>query len=148
MTDQRIVYTRPDGGVSVVVPGDKPIEELLISDVPPDAINPRVVTTDKIPSDRTFREAWTDEHPTETVDVDLTRAKALWLDRWRAARSPLLAALDVESTRALEDGDKAKQAEIKAKKQALRDVTKTDLSAADTPEKLKSIWPEVLGPTQ
>ena len=57
----------------------------------------------------------------------------------RADRQPLLAELDVQMLRAIEASDSAKQAEILAKKQALRDITThPDLLSSTTPEELKS----------
>ena len=79
------------------------------------------------------------------IKVNLEKAKEIQKNHWRALRKPLLAALDTEFMLALESEDKAKQKEIKAKKQALRDITKTDLSQVTTPEELKAVWPDVLG---
>jgi len=45
--------------------------------------------------------------------------------------------------RAVESGNTALQKEIAAKKQALRDVTKTELP--NTLEEIKATWPEILG---
>ena len=60
----------------------------------------------------------------------------------RKEREPLLARLDVEMMRALESGDTAKQAEIVAKKQALRDATADPaVINAVTPEDLKLAVP-------
>jgi hypothetical protein len=55
----------------------------------------------------------------------------------RAERAPKLEALDVEFMRAVEAGDAEKQAEIAAKKQALRDATDNPaITAATTPGEL------------
>ena len=57
----------------------------------------------------------------------------------RAERAPLLADLDVQMMRAIETSDTVKQAEILAKKQALRDITVNPvLLSAITPEELKA----------
>ena len=62
-TMKRIIYPTPDGGVAVLVPSpeylqDHTIEELAAKDVP--ANTPfEIVDTDTVPSDRTFRGAWT-----------------------------------------------------------------------------------------
>ena len=57
--NQRIIYQTNKGGVAVVVPANcgLTIEEIAAKDVPAGAPY-RIVTTDDIPSDRTFREAW------------------------------------------------------------------------------------------
>jgi len=71
------------------------------------------------------------------------RAKEIWLEHYRRTRTPLLAALDVDFMRAVESSNTDLQKEIASKKQALRDVTKTDLP--NTLEEIKNTWPEVLG---
>lgn len=78
-----------------------------------------------------------------SIVVNPDKAKTIWKDKWRAARQPLLDALDVEFTRALEAGDTSKQAEVVAKKQALRDVTLTPIPG-NTPQEIKAVWPEIL----
>lgn len=79
-----------------------------------------------------------------SIIINPDKAKAIWKDKWRDARKPLLASLDIEFMKAVEAGDSAKQAEIAAKKQELRDVTQTDISG-NSPEEIKAVWPSVLG---
>ena len=74
---------------------------------------------------------------------DIPKAKEIWLERYRRARTPLLASLDLEYMRADEAGNLELKKEIASKKQALRDVTKTDLP--NTLEEIKATWPEILG---
>lgn len=79
------------------------------------------------------------------ITVNMTKAREIKKDMIRADRAPLLAALDVEYMRAVETGDTVKQAEIAAKKQALRDATKDPaITAAQTPDQLKAVVPEAL----
>jgi hypothetical protein len=78
------------------------------------------------------------------IKVNIDKAKQIWLDHYRAARSPLLAKLDIEFMRAVESNDALLQAEIAEKKQALRDVTEIDLP--NTTEEIKNTWPSILGP--
>ena len=58
---QRIIFQNDEGGVSVIVPSpncEHDIEEIAAKDVP--AGKPyKIVSVDDIPSDRTFRNAWT-----------------------------------------------------------------------------------------
>lgn len=76
------------------------------------------------------------------IAVDMTKARDIAKDMVRAERAPLLAQLDVEMIRAIEAGDTAKQAEIAAKKQALRDATRHEaLLQAQTPDELKAAIP-------
>ena len=78
------------------------------------------------------------------ITINLDKAKEIQKNRWREARKPLLTQLDTEFMRAVESGDTVKQQQIAAKKQALRDVTVTDLSTITTPEELKNVWPDIL----
>ena len=61
--NQRIIFQNDEGGVSVIVPSPNclqshTIEEIAAKDVP--AGKPyKIVSVDDIPSDRTFRNAWT-----------------------------------------------------------------------------------------
>jgi hypothetical protein len=58
--NQRIIYPNDDGGVSVIIPADcgLSIEQIAAKDVP--AGKPfKIVEASDIPSDRTFRAAWT-----------------------------------------------------------------------------------------
>lgn len=69
----------------------------------------------------------------------MQKASEIKKDMLRADRQPLLADLDVQMLRAMEVSDIEKQAEILAKKQALRDITThPHLLAATTPEELKA----------
>ena len=60
--DQRIIYQNDEGGVSILIPAPEcltkySIEEIAAKDVP--AGKPyKIITTDDIPFDRTFRNAW------------------------------------------------------------------------------------------
>ena len=77
------------------------------------------------------------------IIVNPDKAKAIWKDKWREARKPLLASLDIEFMKAVETADADKQAEIASKKQALRDVTLIEI-VGNTPEEIKAVWPSVL----
>jgi hypothetical protein len=77
------------------------------------------------------------------IIVNPNKAKAIWKDKWREARKPILESLDIEFMKAVEAADTEKQAEIALKKQALRDVTLTEI-AGNTPEEIKAVWPSVL----
>jgi hypothetical protein len=77
------------------------------------------------------------------IAINPDKAKAIWKNKWRGAREPLLASLDIEFLKAVETGNSTKQAEIASKKQALRDVTNTPIPGT-TPEEIKAVWPEIL----
>jgi len=79
------------------------------------------------------------------ITVDMNKAREIKRDMVREERKPLLENLDVEYMRAQEAGDTAKQQEIAAKKQALRDATVDPvIDAATTPDELKLAIPAAL----
>lgn len=60
MSDKRIIYPTPEGGVAVIVPAPEcglTIEEIARKDVPA-GVDFRIVDAADIPDDRTFRNAW------------------------------------------------------------------------------------------
>lgn len=74
------------------------------------------------------------------ITIDMTRARNIKRDQIRAARAPMLAALDVEWMRASERGDTAAMTDIAARKQVLRDATADPrIEAAQTPDELKAL---------
>jgi hypothetical protein len=75
--------------------------------------------------------------------LDISKAKQIHLDKFRSARTLLLAALDVSFMRSVEAGNTDLQKEIASKKQALRDVTSINLP--DDLAGIKATWPEILG---
>jgi hypothetical protein len=134
---KRIAYTRPDGGVSIVIPASGvDIAHIMAKDVPANASNVTVI--EDAPSDRSFRDAWTFDG--KSFGHDIAIAREIHRNRLRAQRAPLLADLDVAYARADEAGDVAAKAKIAADKQALRDIT-TDpaIDAAQTVDELKAI---------
>lgn len=147
---RKIVYTRPDGGISIVYPvfnlndpegwTEADSEKRAWDKLPADAINPRFVDDAQLPTDRYFRDAWKHD-----LTVDMVKAREIHKDRLRAQRAPLLAALDIEYQIADEKGDAAAKKTVADKKQALRDVTDDPaIASAATPEELKAAIPAVL----
>lgn len=147
-----IIYTRPDGGLSVVLPAPQAqlenesetdfIQRILNKDVPPNGINPQIVDTSILPS-REFRDAWKQDG--SKVDHDMPKCRDIWKEKLRSARAPKLSALDIEYQRADESSDSQKKSEVAAKKQALRDVTADPrIESAVSPEELKQVWPDIL----
>ena len=136
---KRIVFKNPDGSCGIIIPAENTgltIEEIAAKDVP-SGLEHRITDTSNILSDRTFREAWTDDNPTDTVDVDMPRARVIHMDRIRDLRDIKLEELDKETL---------KGNDVQAAKQVLRDLPSTlDLSVATTPEELVALTPsEVL----
>ena len=92
----------------------------------------------KSPKSRHFREAWTLED--DVIEVDMNKAREVQRGFLRQERASHLTRLDAEYMMALEKGDSTKQAEIAAKKQELRDVTKhSKIKNAKTPEALEAL---------
>lgn len=153
-------YTRPDGGVSIVIAAPKERIELVLGPMTTDEYREHVVNR-SIPADavdvcelqepwtppdadRTFRDAW--RHTKGKFRVDMAMARDIWRSKLRQARTPLLTALDTQYMRADERRDTEGKKEIAAQKQALRDITDDPaIEAAKTPESLKAVWPSVLG---
>lgn len=91
-----------------------------------------------IPTDRTFRNAWT--FSGGAVSHDIEKCRGILKNRLRAERVSHFHALDVELFKALETGDSVSCAEIARKKQVLRDVTEAPVViGASTPEAMAAI---------
>ena len=58
--NKRIIYQNDEGGISIIVPADcgLTIEEIAAKDVPTGK-EYHIVDVSEIPTDRTFRNAWT-----------------------------------------------------------------------------------------
>ena len=91
------------------------------------------------PSDRHFRGAW--KLSGSTISEDMTKAKAIFKDKIREVRQPLLDAEDVVYMKALEADDASAKTASVAKKKKLRDApAATAIENADTIAKLKAAW--------
>ena len=142
---KKIIYTRPDGGVSIVGPAVNSDEGLAAAQakLPADAINPKVVDISAIPQDRTFRNAW--QQNETLVQHEMVKAREIHRDHLRQIRGPLFAANDLAIRDAQIDGDAAALAQAVARRNALRNVTADPaIDAATTPEELKAVIPAVL----
>lgn len=81
------------------------------------------------------------------ITIDIDKAKDIYKDILRSARKPMLEDLDLQFMRAVESGNTALQAEIAAKKQALRDVTKdSKIDKVKKTEDFRKIFPDMLKP--
>jgi hypothetical protein len=129
----RIIYTNETGGVSIVVPAQS--VGLALKDVP-EGVAYEIVSTDDIPSDRFFRNAWV--KGSGKVDIDLPKAKEIGHQARRQKRAEEFAPYDeVISKQIL--GNNAAQAE--AARQAIRDKYATmqaAIDAAATPDEIKA----------
>jgi hypothetical protein len=131
-----ITYPQPNGQVAVVIPIGNVND--AIKDVPL-GISYKIVESVDIDND--YFNAY--EFDAELgAKVNIEKAKAIHLDKFRAARTPKLAKLDIDFMKAVEANDEEKKAEIVAAKQALRDVTLTPLP--DDLAGIKATWPNIL----
>ena len=136
MTNQRIIYTNNEGGVSVIIPtGELPIEAVAAKDVPA-GLAYEIVTTNEVPSDRTFRGAWVMGDC--CIDHDLDKCKAIGHDKRRAARAEEFAPHDEVIMKQIPGNDAA---EAEAARQAVRDKyadIQAAINAAETPDEIKA----------
>lgn len=78
-----------------------------------------------------------------SIGINIEKAKEIQRNHWRVARTPLLAALDIQYMQALESADATAQASIVLQKATLRDVTDTPFPS-DIPADIAAFWPAVL----
>jgi len=134
-----IIYPQKNAQIAVVsIASGVSIEEAIDSSIPKGI--EYAVVDDLGPMDDDYFEAF--EYKDLGIICNIDKAKAIHLNKFREARKPLLEKLDVEYMRALESNDSIKAAEIAAKKQELRDVTKTLLP--NTLAEIKEVWPSIL----
>lgn len=137
-----IICKTKNNGVSVLFPApmwEDKLNELASKDVPSN-VPYRIIDITELPQDGEFIDTW--EWTDQEIVINISKAKEIWKDKFRAARKPILEKLDVEYIRALEASDTQKQQEIAAKKQELRDIT--EISLPDDLEGIKKIWPSIL----
>ena len=131
-----ITYPQPNGQVAVVIPTGN--VNNAIKDVP-EGVEYKIVESVDIDNDY-FNAYEFDAEAGAKVNID--KAKAIHLDKFRAARAAKLAKLDIDFMKAVEANDEARKAAVALEKQALRDVTKTILP--DDITGIKSMWPKIL----
>ena len=96
-------------------------------------------STASVPSDRHFRGAWSLSG--KVISEDMDAAKAIFKDKIREVRKPLLEAEDVVYMKALEADDASAKTASVNKKKALRDAPAAKaITDADTIAKLKAAW--------
>ena len=102
-------------------------------------------STATVPSDRHFRGAWSLSG--SVISEDMDAAKAIFKDKVREVRGPLLDAEDVVYMKALEADDASAKTASVAKKVALRDAPAASaINSASDIAALKAAWDtDVLG---
>ena len=131
-----ITYPQPNGQVAVVFPtGDV---NNSLKDIPA-GVPYKIV--ESLDIDNEFFNAY--EFDADLgAKVNIDKAKAIQLDKFRAARAPKLTKLDIDFMKAVGVGDQTKRDEIIAEKQALCDVTLTQLP--NDLAGIKATWPSIL----
>jgi hypothetical protein len=131
-----IIYPQQNNKLAVIIPtGD--VND-AIKDVPADTPYAIVDSLEGIDND--YFNGFVYEEGAAVADI--AACKSIHLDKFRAARTPLLAKLDIDYMRAIEVEDSVKASQIAIAKQELRDVTKLELP--DTLPEIKEVWPTIL----
>lgn len=131
-----IIYPQADNKLAVIIPtGD--VND-CIKDVP-EGVEYAVVD-DLGDLDNDYFDAF--EYANLGISCNIDKAKKIHLDKFRAARNPKLAALDVDYMKAIEVEDHEAASAIAVKKQELRDITKIELP--DSLPEIKETWPDIL----
>ena len=143
----RIAYIQDDGSTAVINPtpdfcsrADSTIDELIERSVPKGA-HFEILSVDEVPSDRGFRGAWC---LNGGVSVDIVKARKIKMDELRIIRNKKLQDMDIDYQVASEQRDTAKQDEVAAKKQALRDMPSTTKLDDLELDALKDFTPDIL----
>lgn len=133
----KIIFMDPEEGTLAVVhpTGEVPIEQLA-GMVVPEGVSYEIVDDDKIPSDRTFRDAWVKTG--STISEDLTKAKEIGHEYRRSKRAEEFAPHDDVIAKQIPGADtdaaEAARADIRAKYATIQ----TEIDAATTTAEIKT----------
>ena len=133
MANSRIIFQNESGGVSVIVPTGS--VELALKDVP-EGVPYEIVSTDDIPSDRYFRNAWVADGA--AVAVDLGKAKDIGHDIRRQQRAEEFKPYDEVIMKQIPGADAVAAEEAR---QAIRDkyaAIQDEIDAAEDPAAIKA----------
>ena len=76
------------------------------------------------------------------ITIDINKAKEVWKEKIRQARTSVLAKLDIDFIKAQEQGNDTTS--IVADKQTLRDLP-SQVDTANSIEEIKAVWNNMLG---
>ena len=137
--DKRVVYTL-ENIVRIVIPSPKcklTIEELQAKKASQKGVSTYIVDKESVPSDRSFRGAWTFDGT--KFGTDMSKAREIHKENIRLARISKLKELDVQFQKAQESSSST--TDIVAKKVALRNApADSSIASAATESDLKSQW--------
>jgi hypothetical protein len=129
----KIIYQTPEGGVAVIIPTES--VALALKDVP-EGVPYEIVTTDDIPTDRTFRGAWVMGDC--CIEHDLDRCRAIGHDIRRTKRAEEFAPLDEVIAKQIPGNDAAA---AEAARQSIREkyaAVQEAIEAASSPDQIKA----------
>lgn len=136
MSEKRVVWTNPDGSVSVLVPAPGVDEAVWRKDIP-SGVNPIETDTDHMPKDRLFRAAW--KASADGCTECPVKAKEVAHALRRAKRAAEFAPLDTAIAARIPGTD---EAALEAQRQAIRDKhanAQIRIDAAQSPKELKDV---------
>ena len=159
MSELRIVFTKSQAAIdaelteaidtgnvnpvispcAVIIPDPRSglsITEIMAKDVPSDSPHVRIITTDEIPQDRMFRDAWDDSNRENFIGTNLVKAQVIAHNIRRIDREVKLSPLDKEegyasTTQSRKDAILAEKNNILSENSTLQtdiDKTKTESS--------------------
>lgn len=155
MEMKKIIYSRKDGGVSIVHPASKAALERVMGEltddqythivwmksVPQDAINPQFIDEKDIPSDREFRNAWK-RNEFNRITVDFEKAKEAKIANFKAIQHEKLKETKEYLELAEIEGDEVTYQELLDYKKELLNYDQ-DIKKAISLEQLKIITPTI-----
>ncbi len=153
---KRIVYTRLDGRISVINPApeyvasfeteDEAMADLLIRDVPNDAVDAQIINEIDVPLNREFRNAW--RQSTGVFSVDMPQAREIHIEHILAAQNKEVARLKVEERRERLKNNTSKANDHAATIVALEgldlNIFATQITNAGNPAALSAVWPALI----
>ena len=153
MTDKKIIFTDDDNKVIQLHPSpeyisqfdseDQAIAAIIAKDIPENKRASAIVIDKSQVPNRKFRDAWKQE--SSSVVEDMTKARAIHLDRIRVYRNAELVKEDIAFQRALEADSASDKAGVIANKETLRNLPSTfNLSGATNGTELDALWPSEL----
>lgn len=133
MTTSRIIFQNESGGVSVIVPTGS--VELALKDVPENTPY-FIASTDDIPSDRFFRDAWVADGA--AVAVDLGKAKAIGHDIRRTMRAEEFQPFDEIIAKQIPGADAVAAEEARKEIRFKYELIQEAIDLAATPDEIKA----------
>ncbi len=148
----RIIFNRPDGGVSVVVPAPefmahfstpaKGLAAVRAESIPSDATDVQTIDVSNLPA-RTFRNAW--RQSGGVVSVDMPAARDLHAGRIASAHAAEIARLKIKERKERLKGKttqaNAHAATVIALEALNLNTLATQIGNAPNPTALSAIWP-------